>query len=65
MLTRREQIQRLELTLVMGGTLGLSTIMLLRMTGKDRAANLLMYFGVIAGGVLGSIAVAQGSTRFR
>lgn len=56
---QRTKRARMEVALVVGGTLGFATITILRMAERHKEANLLTLFGLIAGGVLGMIRVVE------
>lgn len=56
---RRQREARLELGLVLGGTLGIASVMLLRFAGRERDANMLSFLGVLAGGVVGALRVVN------
>ena len=50
-----QRVRNLELALLLGSTLGISGVLVLRMRGANEAANVLSLVGVIAGGVVGLI----------
>jgi len=60
---RQAFLQRLELGIVVGGTLGVLGVMILRANGKAQAANLLSFWGVLGGGLLAALSVATGASR--
>ena len=57
------RLARLELFLVAGGSLGFLAVMALRSSGRTQAANLLTVGGVLTGGVVGMIRVANQHAR--
>lgn len=56
---RRQRQARLELALVLGGTFGAASVMLLRMAKKHELANALLFLGILSGGIVGTLRVVE------